>query len=397
MGINILLMALALVRGTVDEAITLYENGDIPGAITALETLVVRPDLSLDERIRALDRLGSAYFAMGRSDDAGAAYLDLLKLDVHYDLSPRANPRLRNLLGEVRTMNMAEAEVVSFPEGALITLDGELMGVTPITLDGLVAGEDYEVSIYSSGFGDETRILTAQAGQTHLLSFSLSPLLPDFLAGHPDSVAAGGEIDLAVILGTEGSQATGGQASPATTADLVNILTSGGGFDMAALAGSGALSSQRASTGIAGAERVDNVQLVSGTDVQAMSSADMGSTMVFSGMETSVEDGFEAVSAPGSSRTGEEIMEVLTEKRAAVSFIYNKHLRSDPMLMGTVLIEMVIEPSGRVSSVSILGSNTYNPAFELELARTIETWRFGAVDEDEAPLTVQYPFSFSQQ
>jgi TonB family protein len=89
-------------------------------------------------------------------------------------------------------------------------------------------------------------------------------------------------------------------------------------------------------------------------------------------------------------------MEVLNEKRTAVSFIYNKHLRSDPMLMGTVLIEMVIEPSGRVSGVRILGSNTYNPAFELELARTIETWRFGAVDEDEEPLVVQYPFNFSQ-
>lgn len=397
MGINLLILALVLVGGTVDEAITLYENGDIPGAIAALESIVAGPNLSLDERIRALDRLGSAYFAMGRSDDAGAAYLELLRLDVHYDLSPRANPRLRNLLGEVRTRNMAGAEIVSFPEGALITLDGELMGVTPITLDGLMAGEDYEISIYSNGFVEETRIFTAQAGRTHALSFSLSPVLPDFLAGPSDSSpAAGADVDLAVILGTEGSREEGGRTAPATTADLVNTLTSGGGFDMAALAGSGALSSRRASTGIAGSERVDNVQLVSGTDVQASASADMGSTMVFSGREESAAAGFDAVSAPGSSRTGEEIMEVLTEKRTAVSFIYNKHLRSDPMLMGTVLIEMVIEPSGRVSSVSILGSNTYNPAFELELARTIETWRFGAVDEHEPPLTVQYPFSFSQ-
>ncbi|NLI01826.1 MAG: hypothetical protein GX473_00645, partial [Candidatus Fermentibacter daniensis] len=86
MGINLLILALVLVGGTVDEAITLYENGDIPGAIAALESIVTGPNLSLDERIRALDRLGSAYFAMGRSDDAGAAYLELLRLDVHYDL-----------------------------------------------------------------------------------------------------------------------------------------------------------------------------------------------------------------------------------------------------------------------------------------------------------------------
>ncbi|HRY61942.1 MAG TPA: PEGA domain-containing protein, partial [Candidatus Fermentibacter sp.] len=151
-----LLLAMSLVGASVDEAIALYENGDIPGAIDALEEIVAAPDLSFDERLRAWDRLGSAYFAMGRSDDAGMAYLELLKLDVHYDLSPRANPRLRALLGTVRDGNMAQAEITSFPDGALVTLDGELMGVTPITLDGLLAGEEYEVSVYSSGFADAT-------------------------------------------------------------------------------------------------------------------------------------------------------------------------------------------------------------------------------------------------
>lgn len=389
-----LLLALSLVGASVDEAIALYENGDIPGAIDALEDIVSATDLSFDERLRAWDRLGSAYFAMGRSDDAGMAYLELLKLDVHYDLSPRANPRLRALLGTVRDGNMAQAEITSFPDGALVTLDGELMGVTPITLDGLLAGEEYEVSVYSSGFSDATRTLIAQAGQSHPMSFSLTPSFESVAGTAPDSAVAA-QVDLAAILGSGGVGAAQ-SATPATTADLVNILTSGGGFDMAALAGSGALSSQRASTGIAGAERFDDIQLVSGTDVQAQSSADPVSTMVFSGAGLSGTGAMSAGEAPGSSRTGDEIMEVLTEKRGAVSFIYNKHLRNDPMLMGTVLIEMVIEPSGRVSSVNILGSNTYNPAFELELARTIETWRFGAVDEDEDPLTVQYPFTFSQ-
>ncbi len=390
-----LLLAMSLVGASVDEAIALYENGDIPGAIDALEEIVAAPDLSFDERLRAWDRLGSAYFAMGRSDDAGMAYLELLKLDVHYDLSPRANPRLRALLGTVRDGNMAQAEITSFPDGALVTLDGELMGVTPITLDGLLAGEEYEVSVYSSGFADATRTLLAQAGQSHPMSFSLTPAFESIAGLAPDSTVAA-QVDLAAILGSGGTGPSTQGAAPATTADLVNILTSGGGFDMAALAGSGALSSQRASTGIAGAERFDDIQLVSGTDAQAQSSADPVSTMVFSGAGLSGTGAMSAGEAPGSSRTGDEIMEVLTEKRGAVSFIYNKHLRSDPMLMGTVLIEMVIEPSGRVSSVNIIGSNTYNPAFELELARTIETWRFGAVDEDEDPLTVQYPFTFSQ-
>jgi TonB family protein len=206
---------------------------------------------------------------------------------------------------------------------------------------------------------------------------------------------------LAGILGTQTAQSSGQGAdaqggTPVSTADLVNILTSsGGGFDMAALASSGALSSQRPADSVAGGQRVIGSSLTAGQAIPTLASTDVQSMMVFS----DAASGGQAAGTgelPGSSRTSEEIMGVLTEKRGSITYIYNKHLRSDPMLMGTVVIEMVIEPSGRVSDVRVVQSDTYNPAFELELARTIETWRFGSVDEDEGSVTVQYPFSFSQ-
>jgi len=408
MYLSVLLASVMGFAGSVDDAILLYENGDIPGAITALESLVGSPGLSYDEQLRAWDRLGSAYYAMGDTEKASWAYLELLKLDVHYDLNPLANPRLRQLLAEVRDENMATALVTTTPEGALITLDGDLLGVTPMTLDGLLGGREYDISVYSNGYQPESLVLVAQAGQTHDIDFPLVPVQESpLVALQPDTSSGGGAETpvMADILGTSQQVAASGQGGGAaaaqqqqqvSTADLVNILTSGGGFDMAALASSGALSSQRnPSGGIAGAQRVaGTVDTLAHTP--SMAETDLHSLMVFSDPSASSGDSATEGSIPGSSRTSQEIMEVLNEKRSSVTYIYDKYLRNDPMLMGTVVVEMVIEPSGRVSRVNIAQSNTYNPAFELELARTIETLRFGAVDEDEGPLTVQYPFTFTQ-
>lgn len=413
----LILAAVSAPAPTVDEAILLYENGDIPGAIEALSDLVDAPGLSLDERLRAWDRLGSAYFAMGEMASARNAYLQILMLDVHYDLSPRANPRLREFLGQVREESMATAVVQSSPEGAFVTLSGEFLGVTPIVLDGLLAGESYEVSAFANGYEAQTITLYAVAGSLHEVDFQLVELPgtidiagqgPDTAgtvqiasvgsqdAGQPD---AAGILDPQIALsGQAGGQGAGGgaaQGQTMSTADLVNILSSGSGFDMAALASSGALSSQRpAVDSLAGSRRIVNPSVSSGVPIPVVDGAELASLMVFS--ESAAQQGSSSEPLPGSSRSSEEIMEVLAEKRPEITFIYNKYLRSDPMLMGTVMVEMVIEPSGRVSRVDILESSTYNPAFELELARAIETWRFGAVDSAEDPLTVLYPFSFSQ-
>jgi TonB family protein len=295
--------------------------------------------------------------------------------------------------------------VTTSPEGALITLDDELLGVTPMTLDGLLGGEEYDISVYSNGYQSQSMVLVARAGEMQDVSFNLIPVQETIqVAVQPDTSTTAvdtGAPDIAEILGTSQQVAASGQGgtdgqTEVSTADLVNILTSGGGFDMAALASSGALSSQRnPSGGIAGAERVIG-EVDTTAQAPSMAETDLQSLMVFSDASSMSGESTAGGEIPGSSRTSEEIMEVLAEKRSSVTFIYNKHLRNDPMLMGTVTVEMVIEPSGRVSRVNIINSNTYNPAFELELARTIETWRFGAVDENEGALTVQYPFTFSQ-
>jgi TonB family protein len=427
---------------SVDEAIDLYMMGDIPGAITSLEELLAGSTLSLDEQLRAYDRLGSAYYAMGQLDEARGAYFDLLMLDSYYDLSPAANPRLRDLLSTVRLESMATALIQSDPPGAFVTLDDELLGVTPMLMDGLMGGNSYTIGVYAVGHEPESFVLTAEPGFHHEMTFQLasltepggvavagntggggSPLMPDTAvslpidpvntAGVTGGIAGSTEIqpadvrppdDLHPAGGTSGdvadagAQQTGGAqpdagtAVPGTTEELIAMLTAGG-IDMASLASAGSLSSlETGNTGMAGSESASGGQVQSGVPLTA--DAGTQQVMVFS----DVQSGSGTVTSGGSSyssRSSDEILEVLNEKRSAIIFIYNKHLRTDPMLMGTVEIEMVIQPSGRVSDVRIIQSNTYNAAFELELARNIETWRFGSVDENEGPLTVQYPFSFS--
>ena len=371
----------------VDEAIDLYEWGDIPGAIVALEELVQGETLSFDEKLRAYDRLGSAYYAMGQTEEAREAYLDLLALDSHYDLSPLANPRLRDLLGEVRITSLATATIQSSPEGALVTLNGELLGVTPISVDGLLGGSSYEIVVYSSGYLSESSTLAAQPGEHHEISFALLAQ-----ATSPDSAAVS-----VAHAGSDGA-GDGQDGTSFATTDLVNMITSTeSSLDIEALSDQGAFQSYRESTlQLAGSERIPQADI----DDLAMSSindaSDAAGLMVFADTEsedpTAISGG---QTGSGSSRDPEEVMAVLAEQQGSVTFIYNKHLRTDPLLAGTVVVEMVIQPSGRVSDVSILESNTYNPAFELELAREIQNWRFGAVDENEGPLVVVRPFNFS--
>ena len=429
----ILIVISLLSVSTVDEAIQLYEMGDSPGAIIALEEMINLGSLSFDEELRAWDRLGSSYYAMGNPTAAASAYAELLKLDVYYDLSPRANPRLQSLLNDVRNNTMASAMVRSEPAGAFVTLDGQVMGVTPIMLDGLVGGNDYEVNVYQVGYSPEMYQLSAEPGFSHMLQFSLdiipdetsvavaasgqqtsTEIIPDYSGAgsdtsttssfRPDELIASPfetntePIESSSTTAVAVDQQTGNQtaASPQTTAELLAMLSSGGGIDMAAMNTTDGLTSANGasgeSIGLAGSN--GGVTGLSHSGVAAQAEALGREIMVFSdlsNMSTTTSSGSDTY----SSRSGEEIAELVAEKRGSVMYVYNKHLRTDPLLMGRVEVAMIIHPSGRVSDVEIVSSNMYNVAFELELTRSIEQWRFGSVSENEGPIPIQLPLTFS--
>lgn len=400
---------------SVDDAIALYEMGDIPGAILQLEDLLKNGTLSTDEELRAWNRLGSAYYAMGNTDNARYAYSRLLVLDVYYDLGPRANPRLRELLAEVRDGTMATAMVRSEPEGALVMLGEDLMGVTPLLIEGLVGGRNYNISVYQVGFETESIVLEARPGFSHSLAFTLMAPSSELTASQSDSATQGTGGTATLLAGggsaglpentqgtvsqteTQSAAASGSSSTvPRSTEELIAALTqSGHGIDMTTLAGSGSLQSENSQqeTVFAGSSGSSSRIGVGESGLPVRAEQTVGHVMVFTdvGQQT-----VESSSQGGaySSRSGDEIMEVLAAKQDQIRYIFNKHLRTDPLLAGTVEVEMLIQPSGRVTDVAILSSTMYNQAFEMELTRAIATWRFGSVDENEGPLVLQFPFNF---
>ncbi len=421
----LLVIPLALVGvDSVDEAIDLYLAGDMQGSISALEELLSEGDLTLDEMIRAYHRLGAAYYGMGEPESTREAFYQVLILDPFYDLGPWENPNLHALLDDVRESSMATVLVEGEPEGALLFIDGQYVGTTPYVMDNLIGGQSYSFLIHSEGFEPTMENYRTSPGQLHTMNYALDPLVAEADTSVQVAVSDEAPVDTASsaiasfeepeVQPDEGTDVRpedhggedGGQAEPLPAGgsgtasmspeDLMELL--GGGAEMAQLGemvqltqGGGA--QVTVSDGSGGR----NPELFSASSGQIETDTAGGHSMVFSEVAMNSEPSIQTTGDQGySSRTSEEILEVLSEKTSNVTYIYNKHLRADPLLSGTVLIELVIEPSGRVSEVSILDSSTYNPAFDLELAQAVGTWRFGAVDDNEGPLTVQYPFSFSR-
>lgn len=401
---------------SVDQAIELYLMGDMNGSISALEILLDEGYLSLDEKIRSYHRLGAAYYGIGELGRAESAFHNVLLLDPYYDLGPWENPDLRMLLNRVRQESMSTIIVQGEPEGALVFMNGEYVGTAPFIQDNLIGGQTYVFTVLAEGFESDAQSFTTLPGQLHTLTYQMSPISYEtemaFIdTASTESQAGSTEAD-EVLLATSTTDieqsvqnpppydtfASQGSGTVSMTAEQLTELLHGG-IQMTSLGNIGPLTSgtdiQAESGGSQPQER--NPTLFENTSRTIEIASESQARMVFS--EVSINNDDILQTAPGASynsRTSGEVWEVLSSKTSTVTSIYNKHLRSDPLLMGTVLVEMIIEPSGRVSDVSILESTTFNPAFDLELAAAVETWRFGTVDADEGPLPVVYPFIFSR-
>lgn len=401
-----------------DQAIELYLMGDMNGSITALEILLEEDDLSLDEEIRAYHRLGAAYYGIGEPQRTESAFLNVLLLDPYYDLGPWENPALRQLLDHVRQESLATVLIQGEPEGALVFMDGDYVGTTPYIQDNLIGGQTYTFAILAEGYYSDVISCETLPGQLHTIGYNMSQITSEAEVAFLDTTTIESQPDLIPEVNEDTSdgsstlQEESGQsvteeainANPdaniaSLNADQLNELLQGG-IQMTSLGNIGPLTSGPASQtteSIGNLELERNTTLFENINQTIETTSESQARMVFSDINLGNETILQT--SPGStysSRTSTEIMEVLSSKSSSLAFIYNKHLRADPILSGTVLIEMIVEPSGRVSEVSILESTTFNPAFDLELAAAVGTWRFGAVDADEGPLPVTYPFNFSR-
>ena len=91
-------------------------------------------------------------------------------------------------------------------------------------------------------------------------------------------------------------------------------------------------------------------------------------------------------------RSEEDISQVMDANKGAIYAIYNRALRKNPGLQGKVTIKLVIQPTGAVSSASIVSSELYDPALEKKLLARVRLINFGAADV--ATTTLNYSFEF---
>jgi protein TonB len=173
-----------------------------------------------------------------------------------------------------------------------------------------------------------------------------------------------------------------------------------------------AVDSAAITRGEAQAAQVDRAAVTSGVTVAsggintAALSRDTGGVALSGRETTKVEStlatatGTLATSQPGDTkqsgaRSEEEIRKVVEQHKGAIFSIYNRALRQNAALQGKVVVKMIIEANGTVSSATIVSSALQDPDLEAKLLQRIRLISFTALNV--AQTTLNYSFDFLPQ
>lgn len=106
--------------------------------------------------------------------------------------------------------------------------------------------------------------------------------------------------------------------------------------------------------------------------------------------------GAPGTSVAGTERTGgrndDDIRRVMDSNKGAIFAIYNRALRNNPLLQGKLVFEMVIEPDGTVSGVTMLSSELEDDSLARKILSRVRVISFGAADVSST--RVNYSFDF---
>jgi outer membrane biosynthesis protein TonB len=97
-------------------------------------------------------------------------------------------------------------------------------------------------------------------------------------------------------------------------------------------------------------------------------------------------------SSVSGGRDMESIRRVFEQHKGAIYAIYNRALRRDPEIRGKYVFNIVIEPSGAISSIKLVSSELGNSKLEKKLLTRIRVINFGPEDVEATP--VNYKFDF---
>ena len=99
----------------------------------------------------------------------------------------------------------------------------------------------------------------------------------------------------------------------------------------------------------------------------------------------------EPTGGPGQ-RGMSNIRQVFDAQKTSLYSLYRRELRQDPTLEGKVMLELVIEPDGSVSSCEVVSSELGNQSLEQRIAMRVRLFNFG--EDDVEPRTVRFPIDF---
>ena len=93
-----------------------------------------------------------------------------------------------------------------------------------------------------------------------------------------------------------------------------------------------------------------------------------------------------------AARSIEDIRRVFDANKGAIYAIYNRALRRDPSLYGKVVLELVIEPDGRVSACDIVSSELPDEDMMAKIIRRVQLFNFG--EKNVGVTKINYPVHF---
>lgn len=94
---------------------------------------------------------------------------------------------------------------------------------------------------------------------------------------------------------------------------------------------------------------------------------------------------------PGE-RSMANIRRVFDQQKSVLFSMYNRELRRNPALEGEVLLELTIEPDGRVSDCRVVSSELEAPALEQKIVDRVRLFNFGAANVKQRQ--VRFPIDF---
>ena len=123
--------------------------------------------------------------------------------------------------------------------------------------------------------------------------------------------------------------------------------------------------------------------------------ADLGDTKLKDREITALENPFTMDSsiAGGDVRDMQDIAEVVDSYKGGISLVYNRALRKNPTLRGTITVEFIISALGDVIECKVVSSSMNNAAFEESIVKRVRHWKFSAISAGDVKIT--YPIVFS--